>query len=114
MTVNLIETRRVLDWMVKTSFSPVSCFLSQVRNQCAVVVGGGRHTLIAAALASAAPVEVSAGRRSAGASFPGLLSLRDLSRDWDKKYWRYGKSKRVPASTFRSNSARGIQGFDKG
>jgi hypothetical protein len=96
MTANLIETRRALDLMVKTSFSPVPCFLSKVRNQGAVVVGGWRHPLFAAALARAAPVVVFAGRCSAGASFPGLRSLRDLSRDWNKKYWRYGKSQLMP------------------
>jgi hypothetical protein len=95
MTVNLIKTRRV---------SPVLCFLSKVRDKGAVVVGGGRHTSFAAVWGSSAPVVVFAGRRGTGASCPGLLSLCDLSRDWRKKYWRYGKSKRMQASTFCSFS----------
>ncbi len=74
-----------MDSMDKTSVSPVPCFLSKVRDQGAVIVGGWRHTPFAAVLAGAAPVAVFAGGRGAGSSFPGLLSLRDLSRDWRKK-----------------------------
>jgi hypothetical protein len=77
--------QKYMDSMDKTSVSPVPCFLSKVRDQGAVIVGGWRHTPFAAVLAGAAPVAVFAGGRGAGSSFPGLLSLRDLSRDWRKK-----------------------------
>ncbi len=85
--------------MGKISVIPVPCFFSKVRDQGAVIVGGWRHTPIAAVLAGAVPVAVLAGGRGAGSSFPGFLSLRDLSRNWRKKYWRYGKSKRMQAGT---------------
>ena len=90
--------------MGKISVSPVPCFFSKVRDQGAVIVGGRRHTPIAAFLAGAVPTAVLAGGRGAGSSFPGFLSLRDLSRDWRKKYWRYGKSKQMQASTICSIS----------
>jgi hypothetical protein len=90
--------------MGKISVSPVPCSFSKVRDQGAVIVGGRRHTPIAAVLAGAVPAAVLAGGRGAGSSFPGFLSLRDLSRDWRKKYWRYGTSKRVQASTICSIS----------
>ncbi len=93
-----------MDLMGKTSVSPVPCFLSKVRDQGPVIVGGWRHTPIAAVLACTAPVAVFAGGRGAGSSLPGFLSLRDLSRDWRKNYWRYGKSKRMQASTICSIS----------